>query len=230
MVYGYGTQEGIHKSMTTARERYEQKTKVVTFRVSLEVFKELEEIKAKGGLSYADLIKLGAGFALDEIKAKLAQISGLENKLAELSSAIERGQQRLDESVGEDRHRQLEELDTEMKAFRLFDRRWRVETVSYKLGISQATARHYFDEWAEERKEKKAAERELLRRCLKKHIDRLEERRQWAAILPSSSKEHLRELEQEIDFCRHFLFPAPSKISKEWKEFLIAEYSSQVKQ
>jgi len=44
--------------MTTARERYEDKTKVVTFRVPREVHKELEAVKARTGLSNADLIRL----------------------------------------------------------------------------------------------------------------------------------------------------------------------------
>lgn len=108
---------------------------MVAFRVSLEVYKELEKIKAMGGLSYADLIKLGAGFAQDEIKANLAQISGLENRLAELSSAIEREQQRLNESLDEETRRRLEELDLEIKAFKLFDRRWSIEQVSFKLAF-----------------------------------------------------------------------------------------------
>jgi len=64
--------------MTTARERYEKKTKVVTFRVHQEVYDQIEEIKAKTMLSNADLMKLGAGIAQGEIKAKLADISGLE--------------------------------------------------------------------------------------------------------------------------------------------------------
>ena len=228
MVYRCGLQEGIHDSMTTARERYEQRTKVVTFRVSLEVYGELEEIKAKGGLSYSDLIKLGAGIAQEEIKGKLGEASGLEDRLAELKASVEEEQQRLSGFVAEERQRRLEELDIEMKAFKLFDRRWRPEQVSHKLAISQATAFHYFDEWSRERGEKRAAERELLRRCLIKHLDRLKERKLWAAISPSSSEEYLRELEQEIDYCRHYLFPAPSKINKEWKEFLITEYSSKL--
>jgi hypothetical protein len=45
--------------MTTARERYEKKTKVVTFRVSQEMAREIAEMKTNTGLSNADLIKLG---------------------------------------------------------------------------------------------------------------------------------------------------------------------------
>ena len=64
--------------MTTDKKRYEQKTKVVTFRVSNEIYDQIEDAKAKTGLSNADLIKLGAGIAQEEIKAKLAELSGLE--------------------------------------------------------------------------------------------------------------------------------------------------------
>ncbi len=169
--------------MTTARERYEQKTKVVTFRVPQQVYQQIEEVKGRAGLSNSDLIKLGAGIAQEEIKAKLANISGLKDRLAELKASIGQEEQRLRESLGEEKSRRLQELDTEIKAFRLFDRRWRVETISYKLGVSQATAHHYFDEWVKERKDKKVAEKELLTRCLKKHIDRLEERRLCSIII-----------------------------------------------
>jgi len=213
--------------MTTARERYEQKTKVVTFRVSWEVYKELEEIKARGGLSYADLIKLGAGFAQEERKAKLAQISGLENRLVELSSAIEREQQRLNESLHEERRRRLEELNLEIEAFKLFDRRWSIEQVSFKLGLPQESTYRYFQEWGEMRKDKRTLERELLRACLKAHIDRLKEQQRWVCLLPSIRKEQVEELERQIDDC-HRLLATPSRIAKPDREFLLAEYSARV--
>jgi predicted transcriptional regulator len=212
--------------MTTARERYEQKTKVVTFRVHQEVYEQIEEVKARTGLSNTDLIKLGAGIAQEEIKAKLADISGLKARLAELKSSVEQEQQRLSKSLDEERRRRLEELDTEMKVFKLFDRGWRVETVSYKMGISQATVRHYFREWAKERKDKKAAEVELLSRCLKKHIDRLEQQRMWAAFrYGRSATEDVERLQKQIDDCWRLL-STPEQMGKEDREFLIAEYSS----
>ncbi len=192
--------------MTTARERYEAKTRVVTFRVSLEVYKELEEIRAKGGLSYTDLIKLGAGIAQQETKAKLAAISGLEERLAELSSSVEREHQKLNESLAEERRRRLEELNLKIEAFKLFDRGWSIEQVSFKLDLPQEKTYRYFLEWGEMRKDRRALERELLRACLKKHIDRLQEQRTWAHILPSTPKEQLEKLERQIDDCRASIF------------------------
>ena len=213
--------------MTTARERYEQKTRVVSFRVSSEVFDQLEQVKAGTGLSNTDLIKLGAGIAQGEIKNKLAKASGLECRLAELRSSVPQEQQRLNEFLDAQRRRRLEQLDVQMRAFKLFDRRRSVEEVSFGLGIPQTEAFHHFQEWAKERKDKRAAERELLRACLKKHIERLKERMSWARLLPSTPKERLEELEEEIDYCQYVL-GTPSKINKEWREFLIAEYSSKV--
>lgn len=216
------------EKMTTARERYEKKTKVVTFRVHRELYEQLEEAKAKTGLSNTDLIKLGAGIAVEEIRAKSADISGLEDRLAELKASVSREQQRLNESLNEERRHRLEQLDTEMKAFKLFDRRWRVETVSCELDIPQAMARHYFDEWAKERKDKKAAQTELLRRCLKKHIDRLKEDRLWGSLVPGrASKEDVEALQKQIDSCQQLL-STPEQISKEDREFLITEYSSKI--
>jgi len=50
---------------------------------------QLEEVKAATGFSNTDLIKLGAGIAQEEIKAKLANITDLESRLTELEAAIE---------------------------------------------------------------------------------------------------------------------------------------------
>lgn len=215
--------------MTTARERYEQKTKVVTFRVSLEVYKELEGIRAKGGLSYADLIKLGAGIAQEEIKSKLTQASGLESKLAQLKAAVRQTQQELDKVLAEEKKRRLAELDTEIEAFKLFDQGWSLEEVSFKIGIQHETVYRYFQEWGEARNNKEATERELLRECLRKHLDALKNRQIWCHLFPSTPKERLKEIQQEIDYCQSLL-QAPSEINDDWKAFLLAEYSSRIQQ
>ncbi|MFC1933449.1 hypothetical protein ACFLXU_07540 [Chloroflexota bacterium] len=61
--------------MKTARERYEQKTKVVTFRVANEIHDQIEDTKAKTGLSNADLIKLGAGISQEAIFSPFPRLS-----------------------------------------------------------------------------------------------------------------------------------------------------------
>lgn len=126
--------------MTTARERYEAKTKVVTFRVDRELFHRLEEVRAKTGLSYSNLVKLGAGIADEEIKRRLAEVNGLESRLTELKKAIRQTQQNLESYVAEEKKRRLAELDTEMETFKLFDLGWNLDEVSLKLGISHDTA------------------------------------------------------------------------------------------
>jgi hypothetical protein len=214
--------------MATARERYEKKTRVVTFRVRQEVFDQIEEIKAKSGLSNADLIKLGAGIAHEEIMAKLTEMMGLNDRLAELRSSVTREEQRLRETLEEEKRQRLEELDIEIRAFKLFDRGWRVESVSLEIGIPEAMARHYFDEWAKARKDKKAAEKELLMGCLKQHIHRLESQRAWVALFPWSGYQEKAELlEKQIEYCRHLL-TSPKEISKDEQEFLITKYSSEL--
>lgn len=206
--------------MTTARERYEQKTKVVTFRVSNEIFDQIEGIKARTGLSNADLIILGAGLAEEEIKEKLGQKSGLEAKLSELRHAIQDGEQKLNQ----ERERQKTELENEMKAYRLFSAGWEVEETALKLGITEQTTRKLFQEWAEVVGEKEAARQELLRGYLKKHLAQLKNRRFWVSILPSYTHEDRDEVEDQIDYCE-YLLSHPGEIDKEWQEFLIAEYS-----
>ena len=216
--------------MTTARERYEAKTKVVTFRVAHEEYHQLEEVKVKTGLSNADLIKLGAGIAEAEIKAKLTEASGLESRLAQLKAAIRRAQQELDRYISEERKRRLAELDKQIEAFKLFERGWGLEEASFKLAIPQPKAFDYFQEWSEERKEKQAAERELLRACTRLHIQTLKDRIAWLAFRPPDSyQDELKEIQMQIHHCQHLL-SAPGEINTEWRELLLAEYSAKVLQ
>jgi len=212
--------------MTTARERYEAKTKVVTFRVDRELFDQLEEVRARTGLSYGNLVKLGAGIADEEVKRRLAEVSGLKSRLAELKKAIQQAQQNLESYVAEEKKRRLAELDTEVEAFKLFDLGWSLDDVSLKLGINHDTAYHYFQSWGEIRNEKQAIEREFLSECLRKHLDVLTQRRYWCRLLPGYSKQ-LEGVQEEIDYCQDLLAD-PSEIDDDWKAFLRAEYSRQI--
>ena len=202
--------------MTTARQRYDQKTKVVTFRVSLEDYDHLEGIKAEGGLSYSDLIKLGANIASEEVKGKLEKVRGMEDKLAKLRMFVEGEERKLSESLDAERRRRREDLDTEIEAFKLFDRRWRIQIVSSKLDISEKRACHYFDQWVDERKDKEVAKKELLRRCLKEHITYLTSQ----GLSYNADKESLT---KRIDYCQ-CLMSTPDQMSQDDQEFLIARY------
>lgn len=212
--------------MTTARQRYEQKTKVVTFRVSLEVFAELEEIKAKGGLSNADLIKLGAGIAQDEVRARLARISGLEERLTELRAAVDQGEVEVGRFLAEEKARRLEELNRELEAVRLFNHGWSPEEAAEKLAIPQKTTARYYKEWGEEKENRRTFEKYLVIKCLKKHIDKVQEQITWCRMLPLEKK-HLPELEEQMAGLQQLLRNL-SRINQGDKRWLIAEYSSKV--
>ncbi|MFC1956806.1 hypothetical protein ACFLVY_00715 [Chloroflexota bacterium] len=213
--------------MTTARERYEKKTKVITFRVSQEMAQQITEVKAETGLSNADLVKLGAGIAREEIKAKLTEVTGLEARLAEVEASLLQEEQTLSEFLTAEKERRMKELDTDMEALHLFDQDWKVEEVSIKLGISQKTACRYFDKWADIRQDREAIQRELVRRCLLKHIEMLKSRRSWATILSDYSDEDRQEIEEAIETCQRLLSNL-DHINQADKEYLIGEYSSQV--
>lgn len=149
--------------MTTARQRYEAKTKVVSCRVQLEEYDQLEEIKAKTGLSNGNLLKRGAGIAKAELRNKLAQKSGLEAKLTRLRVTIKEEGQRLDEQ----RQSSLDRLAIDMKVLRLFSVGSGVEEVALKLGLSEKTAQKLFEEWGGIMQDREAARSELLRSYLK---------------------------------------------------------------
>ncbi|MCL0078786.1 hypothetical protein M1O56_03875 [Dehalococcoidia bacterium] len=78
-----------------AKDGREGRTKVVAFRVSQGLYEEIEEIRARAGLSLADLVKLGAGIAQEEVKGKLAQLSGLRAKLTGVTDSIHREEEKL---------------------------------------------------------------------------------------------------------------------------------------
>ncbi|MCL0058399.1 hypothetical protein M1O47_01745 [Dehalococcoidia bacterium] len=96
--------------------------------------------------------------------------------------------------------------------------------MSHELKIPETRIRRYFQEWAEERKDKEAVERDLLKRCLKKHIDRLVEERLWGGVFGRLSKEELEAAQKHIDECWQLL-AAPEQMCQEDKEFLITKYS-----
>ena len=212
--------------MKMAREPHEKKTKVVSSRVANEIYDQIEDAKAETGLSNADLMMRGAGIAQEEIKAKLSKASGLDRRLAQLKMAIRQTQQELDRVIAQERKRRLAELDTEIEVFKLFDQRWALEEVSFKIGIPYETAYSYFQKWGDARNNKQAVERELLRKCLMKHLAVLKERRYWGQ-LPPGYPEYLEEVQEDID-CYEYLLQSPSEIDDVKKAFLLAEYSSQI--
>ena len=209
--------------MTTARERYEAKTKVVTFRVNQELYEDLEQVRNKAGLSFTDIIKLGAGIALEEIEKKLTEISKLQGQLAELQKSIRNEQKTLDEFIEKQKQERLSKLEHDYQIYSLFDAGWSTEEVSFNKKITQKEAYEYFKQWGKLRKQHQAIKTELLKRCLQEHISRLDEQVMWAKFRgykPGGLDEPERTLEQ----CRRRLTDL-SMLSKEEKSFLIAEYS-----
>jgi hypothetical protein len=213
--------------MTTARERYEAKTRVVTFRVREEEYQQLEELKAETGLSNADLVMLGAGIAQEQRKAKLAEITGLEDRLTRLQQLARQRERELDELIAEARTRRLAELDTEIQAFKLFDLGWGLEQAAFKLGVDGDTAYRYFRNWGEVKGEKEALERELLRACLKECIKADELEYLSYGLSSNPPTERIEALRKEMDYC-HYLLTAPDKITPRWRAFLLTKYSSRI--
>lgn len=206
--------------MTTARERYEQKTKVITYRVSNEFYDQIEEIKAKTGLSNANLIKLGAGIASEEIKKIMVEASDAGAKLYRLRTEYGDEIKRFDQ----ERLLRRQGLDVEIQVLTLLAAGWHIEEVVAKLKISNKQAIDILKKWDKLEADREITKRELLRIYLKKHMDRLKDRRFYATIDSSSTEEYLTEKQDDIDYYQ-FLLNNPSEISEEEKEFLTAEYS-----
>jgi len=208
--------------MSTARERYEAKTKVVSFRVNQELYDELRKIKAESGLSFADLVKLGAGITRDEIAAKVTETSNLQRKLEELREAVQTEKQLVADIAAKERQAQLEKLGHEIQAFRLFDLGWSIEEVGLKLEMVRREVSNYFNEWAVERGEREKIQEELLKKCVRSHIAVLTDQIAWRA-----TKGALEEAKIQLERCRYLLVD-PSTVTGQEKVFLLTEYSYSV--
>ncbi len=208
--------------MTNARERYEAKTKVVTFRVNHELYGELKRIQVESGLSFADFVKLGAGIARDEITTKIAEMNGLEGNLERLRETVQTEKKRVADITAKERQEQHEKLEHEIQAFRLFDLGWSIEEARLKIGMSQAEVSRRFTDWAAMRGEKEKIHNELLKKCLKRHITALHEQILWRA-----TGRALEEAKIQLKHCRQMLMDQ-SKLTEEEISFLLAEYSNLV--
>ena len=205
--------------MTTARERYEAKTRVVTFRVQQELYEELSKIKTETGLSFADLVKMGAGIAQDEIAIKITETSDLQTKLEELRKAVQTEKQLAADITANERQAQLAKLEHEIQAFRLFDLGWSVEEARFKLGMTQAEISQHLKVWSEMRGEKEKVQIELLKKYLRRHITVLQEQILWRATGSA-----LQESKIQLEHSRH-MFNDPSRLTEEERDFLLTEYS-----
>lgn len=214
MVYKEGKTE-----MTTARERYEAKTRVVTFRVSQELYEDLEEMRGKAGLSFADLIKLGAGIGREEIQKKLSEVSELQAQLADLRKTIRQEQKTLDAFIDTTKKEQLAKLEQQYQIYTLFDAGFSTDEVRFKLGISKSEVSRHFKEWGELRGEKEKLQTELLKKCLRNYIISLREYIQYRA-----TGHALEEAKQRLEHSRHMLID-PSKLTEYEKALLITDYS-----
>ena len=205
--------------MTTARERYEAKTRVVTFRVHQELYDELRKVKTETGLSFADLVKLGAGIARDEIAAKITETSNLQRKLEELRAVVQAEKQLVADTAAKERQEQLGRLKHEIEVFRFFDLGWSIEEVRFKLGMTQAEISQHFKVWSEMRGEREKVQVELLKKYLRRHITVLQEQILWRATGSA-----LQESKIQLEHSRH-MFNDPSMLTEEEKDFLLTEYS-----
>ena len=205
--------------MSNARERYEAKTRVVTFRVSQELYGGLDKTRQKARLSYADLIKLGAGIAEKEIQKKLSEVSEAQKQLAELRRSIRQGQKALETFLDRNKKEHLAKLNEQYQVYTLFDAGYSTEEVRFKLGIGQAEADRRFKGWAKLRGEKEKLKSELLRKCLQHRIITLREHIRYRAI-----GEELEQAREQLAYYRQ-MFLDPSKLGEDEKAFLIAEYS-----
>ena len=205
--------------MSTARERYEAKTRVVTFRVSQEIYRELEEIREDTYLSFADLIKLGAGIAREEIDRKLNEVSELQEQLTELRKMVQQEQKKLDSFIETTKKEQLDKLKQQYQIYTLFDAGYSTDEVRFKLKIGKDEIYQHFKEWGKLRGEREKLQTELLKKCLHNYIMSIQENIQYRLVGRATE-----EAKRQLEYYRRML-ANPSKLTEEEKTLLIADYS-----
>jgi hypothetical protein len=205
--------------MSTARDRYEARTKVVTFRVSQELYRELKKVQTESGLSFADFVKLGAGIASDEVRTKIEEISNLQGTLEQLKAELQAEKQLVADMMVKEKQVQLKKLEHEIKVFWFFDLGWSIEEIMFKMGMGRGEVSSYFNEWAEMRGEIEKIQEELLKKCVRRHFAVLSEQIAWRAM-----KGALEEAKIQLERCRDLLMD-PSRATEQEKIFLLTEYS-----
>ena len=205
--------------MSTARERYEAKTRVVTFRVSQEIYEELEKIREGANLSFADLIKLGAGIAQEEIDRKLSEASELQEQLTELRKMVQQEQKKLDSFIETTKKEQLAKLEQQYQIYTLFDADYSTDEVRFKLKIGKDEVYQRFKEWGKLRGEREKLQTELLKKCLHNYIISIQENIQYRLTGRASE-----EAQQRLNYYQSML-THPSKLTEDEKVFLIDNYS-----
>ena len=205
--------------MSNARERYEAKTRVVTFRVSQEIYEELEKIREGANLSFADLIKLGAGIAQEEIDRKLSEASELQEQLTELRKMVQQEQKKLDSFIETTKKEQLAKLEQQYQIYTLFDADYSTDEVRFKLKIGKDEVYQRFKEWGKLRGEREKLQTELLKKCLHNYIISIQENIQYRLTGRASE-----EAQQRLNYYQSML-THPSKLTEDEKVFLIDNYS-----
>jgi hypothetical protein len=96
-------------------------TKVKSFRVDDDLDREIEKARNASGLSYADLIKLGAGISRSYIESKIDKQKHLQDKIDELvyriqqkEEELERLSQPFEEQIEKEKARRKKQLEDEI--------------------------------------------------------------------------------------------------------------------
>jgi len=205
--------------MSTARDRYEARTKVVTFRVSQEFYNQLKNVQTESGLSFADFVKLGARIARDEIRAKIEEIHNIQGRLEQLREVEQAEKQLIGDTMAKEKQARLQKLERQIEVFRLFELGWVIEEVMLKMGMGRGEVSNYFNEWAEMRGEREKLQAELLKKCLHNYIVCLQENIRYRLVGRATE-----EAKQQLAYYRRML-ANPSELTEEEKTLLIADYS-----
>ncbi len=213
--------------MVHENENGDKKTKVISFRVPQEEYEIIESYKLKNGLSNADVMRKGVGIGQEEIRARQDEVTTLEKRASDLKASIGQKERDLDKAVADEKKRSIVELNRELETIRLFEMGWSVEVVSFKMGISHERAYHYLEQWDATQGGRQAFERELLRECLRLHIQKLKGQRFECVVFSKGSEETLGDLDENIIRCQR-LSQHPSEIDDDSKAFLLAEYSRRI--
>lgn len=204
--------------MATVRKKKGANTRVIAFRVTKDLFDELKKLKAESGLSFTDLIKLGAGIDTDKIDAKISRATGLDEKIENRERELQAIEQKLEDLTTRGMQEVTEKLEKAYQVFLRFKLGWRKEEVKLLFGVSDAEVSQYFNQWCTMTGQSEKIQEERLKKCLKRHIVFLQEQILWRAC-----GQELEGAKRQLAYYRRLLIN-PSQMTEEEKELLFAKY------
>ncbi|MFP3976022.1 MAG: hypothetical protein ACOC6S_03730 [Chloroflexota bacterium] len=200
-----------------------EETTVVSFRIGKTDCQKLKRVKHDTGLSFADLVLMGAGIADQERRSKIAEHDGLEQRLSKAKIAAERAEREAEQAGAAERERRLATVDTELRAFELFSVGWSADQVAFELGLDPGDVYEFLKRWGEKRGQQEKVDVAMIRACARQMYREWEQSELYCGTSSFATADDMRKCHDNKEIALHFM-TYPDEVPADWREFLITDY------